>query len=69
MRGIAAFYVLLTHLLYIKQEQIVPRSEMAVMTTTVLMTLLSHNLALGVMLGIVMSTVFFSRKRTTRTNH
>jgi sulfate permease, SulP family len=41
---------------------LVPRSETAVMVTTVFVTVLSHNLALGVVVGIVMSTVFFSRK-------
>lgn len=40
----------------------IPRSETAVMMTTVLMTVLTHNLAIGVVTGIVMSTVFFSRK-------
>lgn len=39
-----------------------PRSETAVMITTVVITVLSHNLAIGVVTGIVMSTVFFSRK-------
>lgn len=39
-----------------------PRSETAVMITTVLITVLTHNLAIGVIAGIVMSTVFFSRK-------
>jgi SulP family sulfate permease len=39
-----------------------PRSETAVMITTVLITVLTHNLAIGVLTGIVMSTVFFSRK-------
>lgn len=32
------------------------------MITTVLITVLTHNLAIGVIAGIVMSTVFFSRK-------
>jgi SulP family sulfate permease len=40
----------------------VPRSETAVMLTTVLITVLSHNLAIGVVIGIALSTVFFSRK-------
>lgn len=39
----------------------VPRSETAVMVTTVFVTVLSHNLALGVVVGVVPSTVFFSR--------
>ncbi|WP_422756923.1 SulP family inorganic anion transporter [Microcoleus anatoxicus] len=40
----------------------VPRSETAVMVTTVLITVLTHNLAIGVVIGIALSTVFFSRK-------
>ncbi|BDI14456.1 sodium-independent anion transporter [Nostoc cf. commune SO-36] len=46
----------------LKTLLLVPRSETAVMVTTVLITVLSHNLALGVIVGVVMSTVFFSRK-------
>ncbi len=40
----------------------VPRSETVVMLTTVLMTFLTHNLAIGVGVGVVLSTLFFSRK-------
>lgn len=40
----------------------IPRSETAAMITTVLITVLSHNLAIGVVVGIALSTVFFSRK-------
>ncbi|WP_026072963.1 SulP family inorganic anion transporter [Nodosilinea nodulosa] len=40
----------------------VPRSESAAMLTTVLITVFSHNLALGVVVGVALSTVFFSRK-------
>ncbi|MEA5468937.1 SulP family inorganic anion transporter [Spirulina sp. 06S082] len=40
----------------------IPRSETAAMVTTVLVTILSHNLAIGVVVGIALSTVFFSRK-------
>lgn len=40
----------------------VPRSETVVMVTTVLITVLTHNLAIGVVIGIALSTVFFSRK-------
>lgn len=40
----------------------IPRSETAVMITTVLITVLSHNLAIGVVIGVALSTVFFSRK-------
>ena len=46
----------------LKTIHLVPRSETAVMVTTVFITVLSHNLALGVVVGIVLSTVFFSRK-------
>jgi SulP family sulfate permease len=40
----------------------IPRSETAVMLTTMLVTIATRNFALGVVTGIVMSTVFFSRK-------
>jgi SulP family sulfate permease len=40
---------------------LVPRTETAVMVTTVFVTLLTRNLGLGVLIGIVLSTVFFSR--------
>lgn len=40
----------------------VPRSETAVMLTTMLAIIFTRNFALGVAIGIVMSTVFFSRK-------
>jgi len=46
----------------LKSLHLVPRSETAVMVTTVFVTVFSHNLALGVVVGIVLSTVFFSRK-------
>lgn len=39
----------------------VPRSETVVMVTTVLITVLTHNLAFGVAIGVILSTVFFSR--------
>ncbi|MBE9107913.1 SulP family inorganic anion transporter [Nodosilinea sp. LEGE 07298] len=39
-----------------------PRTETAVMLTTMLVTIFTRNFALGVATGIVMSTVFFSRK-------
>jgi SulP family sulfate permease len=45
----------------IKNVRRIPRSETAVMVTTVLITVLSHNLAIGVVTGIALSTVFFSR--------
>jgi len=44
---------------HIKQ---VPKSETAVMLTTVGVTLLTHNLAIGVIVGVALSTIFFSRK-------
>ncbi|MGF1535126.1 MAG: SulP family inorganic anion transporter [Elainellaceae cyanobacterium] len=40
----------------------VPKSETAVMVTTVLVTLLTHNLAIGVIIGVALSAIFFSRK-------
>jgi SulP family sulfate permease len=40
----------------------IPRNETAVMLTTMLVTIFTRNFALGVATGIVMSTVFFSRK-------
>ncbi len=40
----------------------IPRSETAVMMSTVVITILTHNLAIGVVVGIAMSTVFFSRQ-------
>ena len=40
----------------------VPKSETAVMLTTVVVTLLTHNLAFGVIVGVALSTIFFSRK-------
>ncbi len=39
----------------------IPRTETAVMMTTVVITVATRNFALGVVTGIVMSTVFFSR--------
>ncbi|MBD2393787.1 SulP family inorganic anion transporter [Cyanobacterium aponinum FACHB-4101] len=39
-----------------------PRTETAVMLTTMLITIATKNFALGVITGIVMSTVFFSRQ-------
>lgn len=40
----------------------VPKSETAVMLTTVAVTLLTHNLAIGVIVGVALSALFFSRK-------
>lgn len=40
----------------------VPRSEVTVMLTTMFVIIFTRNFALGVGIGIVMSTVFFSRK-------
>lgn len=40
----------------------IPRSETAVMLTTMFVTIFTRNFALGVVTGIVMSTVFFSSK-------
>lgn len=40
----------------------IPRNETAVMLTTMLVTVFTKNFAMGVAVGITMSTVFFSRK-------
>ncbi|MEA5508928.1 SulP family inorganic anion transporter [Crocosphaera sp. UHCC 0190] len=40
----------------------VPKNETTVMITTVLITVLTHNLAVGVIIGVAMSAIFFSRK-------
>ena len=40
----------------------VPKNGTAVMTTTVLIMVLTHNLAIGVLIGVAMSAIFFSRK-------
>lgn len=40
----------------------VPKSETAVMLSTVGVTLYTHNLAIGVLVGILLSTLLFSRK-------
>lgn len=40
----------------------IPRNETAVMLTTVAATLLTHNLAIGVLVGIALSTTFFSQR-------
>ncbi|NET57951.1 MAG: SulP family inorganic anion transporter [Symploca sp. SIO2E6] len=40
----------------------IPKSETAVMITTVIITILTHNLAIGVIVGVALSTIFFSRK-------
>jgi len=46
----------------IRNIPLVPRSETFVMITTVLITILTHNLAIGVVVGIALSTIFFSRE-------
>lgn len=46
----------------LKNIHLVPRSETAVMITTVFITVLTHNLAIGVLIGVALSTVFFSRQ-------
>lgn len=40
----------------------IPKSETAVMLSTVVITLLTHNLAIGVIIGVALSAIFFSRK-------
>lgn len=39
-----------------------PKNETTVMITTVLITVLTHNLAIGVIIGVALSAIFFSRK-------
>ncbi|NEP19868.1 MAG: SulP family inorganic anion transporter [Leptolyngbya sp. SIO4C1] len=39
-----------------------PKSETVVMVVTVLTTIITHNLAIGVIVGIALSSLFFSRK-------
>ncbi|MEL7241594.1 MAG: SulP family inorganic anion transporter [Cyanobacteria bacterium J06629_18] len=45
-----------------KNIRSIPRTDTAVMLTTMLVTIYTKNFALGVAIGIIMSTVFFSRK-------
>ncbi|MGB3693644.1 MAG: SulP family inorganic anion transporter [Spirulinaceae cyanobacterium] len=42
--------------------QRLPKSETTVMLVTVAITVITHNLALGVLFGVALSTLFFSRK-------
>ena len=42
--------------------KILPKSETAVMISTVVLTVVTHNLAVGVLTGVALSTIFFSRK-------
>ncbi len=46
----------------LRNIRLIPKSETAVMLTTVLVTILTHNLAIGVIVGVALSTIFFSRK-------
>ncbi len=46
----------------LRQIHKIPRSETAVMVTTVVMTVFSHNLAIGVLSGVALNAVLFSRK-------
>ncbi len=46
----------------LKQIRKIPRSETAVMITTVVMTVFSHNLAVGVLSGVALNALLFSRK-------
>ncbi|MGB2926249.1 MAG: SulP family inorganic anion transporter [Limnothrix sp.] len=46
----------------LKTLKVVPKSETAVMLTTVATTILTSNLAFGVLVGVALSTIFFSRK-------
>ena len=46
----------------LRQIKKIPRSETAVMVTTVVMTVFSHNLAVGVLSGVALNALLFSRK-------
>ena len=46
----------------LKNIRVLPRSETATMVTTVVITIVTHNLAIGVLIGVALSTIFFSRK-------
>jgi SulP family sulfate permease len=46
----------------LRSLRFVPKSETAVMITTVAVTILTHNLAIGVIVGVALSAIFFSRK-------
>jgi sulfate permease, SulP family len=46
----------------IRSLHIVPRSDAVVMVITVLTVILSHNLAIGVFTGIILSAIFFVAK-------
>lgn len=46
----------------LRQIRKIPRSETAVMLTTVFMTVFSHNLAVGVLSGVALNALLFSRK-------
>ena len=46
----------------LRQIRKIPRSETAVMLTTVFMTVFSHNLAIGVLTGVALNGLLFSRK-------
>ena len=46
----------------LKQIKKIPRSETAVMVTTVVVTVFSHNLAIGVLSGVALNALLFSRK-------
>ncbi|MGB7416745.1 MAG: SulP family inorganic anion transporter [Thermosynechococcaceae cyanobacterium] len=46
----------------IKNIKRVPQSETVVMITTVVITIWTHNLAIGVITGVALSTIFFSRQ-------
>ncbi|MEB3233212.1 MAG: SulP family inorganic anion transporter [Leptolyngbyaceae bacterium] len=47
---------------YLLSLRRMPKSETAVMLATVTATIITHNLAIGVLLGVALSTLFFSRK-------
>ncbi len=46
----------------IRNVRYIPKSETAVTLTTVIITILTHNLAIGVIVGVALSAIFFTRK-------
>ena len=46
----------------IKNIRLIPRSDSSVMLLTVVITVITHNLALGLLSGVVLAAILFSRK-------
>lgn len=47
---------------WLRNIRYVPKSESAVTVLTIAITVLTHNLAIGVIVGVALSAIFFSRK-------